>query len=154
HWAQRAVAEQPNASRAHHAVLLDHLHSLLWRLGRSLAESEHGDTTGHCAPAREHGEQRWEAGWSLSEVVRDYQILRLVLVDYLEKALNRPLLGREVMALGLALDEAITSSVANYQRSRDEHARQLERERAEQEQQRQGLLRQHAEALQEAHRRK
>src|SRR5262249_40006018 len=121
-WAARAVAEQPNAGRDHHAALLDHLPGFLWQLGRSLAEASEGDTTGHCRPARDHGEQRWEAGWSLTEVVRDYQILRLVLVDFLEEALERPLRGREVMALGLALDEAIAASVARYVRSRDEHA--------------------------------
>jgi signal transduction histidine kinase len=62
----------------------------------------------------EHGEQRWEAGWSLSEVVRDYQIMRLVILDYLDEQLDRPLTTREMMAIGLALDEASMASVDAY----------------------------------------
>lgn len=125
-WSQRAVKEQPNAKRAHHEVLLDHLPSFLSELGRGLAESGDEDADGHCKPARKHGEQRWEAGWSITEVVRDYQILRLVLVDYLEENLERPLESREVMGLGLALDEAITASVAKYMQNRDEALHQNE----------------------------
>ena len=120
-WARRAVEDQPSARRAHHADLLDHLPVFLWELGRALGE--HGEANGyrHTRPAREHGDQRWDAGWSLDEVVRDYQILRVVLVEYLEEALDRTLRSREVMALGVALDDAISASVAAYVRGRADH---------------------------------
>jgi signal transduction histidine kinase len=120
-WSRRVVAEHPDAARAHHDNLLDHLPHLLDELGQSLADSV--DVCRHCRPALEHGEQRWGAGWSLAEVVQDYQLLRLVLVEYLEEALDRRLLSREVMALNLALDEAINASVDAYGRHRDEAAR-------------------------------
>jgi signal transduction histidine kinase len=120
-WARRVVEEHPGAGRAHHGTLLDHLPHLLDELGRSLADS--GDASRHHRPARTHGEQRWEAGWSLGEVVRDYQLLRLVLVEYLEEALDRRLHAREVMALNLVLDDAINASVEAYVRHRDEAAR-------------------------------
>lgn len=110
-WAVRAVHEQPQARRAHHADLLDHLPSLLWELGESLAATDDDQSGGHCRPAERHGQTRWQAGWSLVEVVRDYQILRLVLVDHAERALRRPLHSRESMAVGLALDEAISASI-------------------------------------------
>ncbi|MGH7174112.1 MAG: hybrid sensor histidine kinase/response regulator [Gemmataceae bacterium] len=113
-WVRRAVQEQPNAARAHHQALLDHLPRLLQTLGQSLAESLNPHSTPHEAPAEEHGEQRWEVGWSLSEVVRDYQILRLVLFEYLEESLSRPLAFRESRAIDLALDEAISASAAAY----------------------------------------
>jgi signal transduction histidine kinase len=142
-WGQRALEEQQEAKRTHHETLLDHLPQFLQELGRSLAESGEDDPYKHCRPARRHGEQRWQTGWSLSEVVRDYQILRLVLLDYLEDALERPLRSREVMAIGLALDEAITASVNAYVRESAEHARQADE-----------VLRQKAEALLEADRRK
>jgi hypothetical protein len=80
-WSRRAVQEQPNAQRVHHAVLIDHLHDFLWTLGHSLMESEASKNGQHCLPATVHGEKRWETGWSLAEVVRDYQILRLVILD-------------------------------------------------------------------------
>src|SRR6266700_3756493 len=100
-WSVQAVKEQPNARRLHHQNLLDDLPRFLTELGRCLAESAERNSGQHCKPAVDHGEQRWEAGWSLGEVVRDYQILRLVLTDYLEEALERPLNGHELAAIGL-----------------------------------------------------
>jgi signal transduction histidine kinase/CheY-like chemotaxis protein len=128
-WTRRAAQEQPGAARAHYQALLDHLPLLLRKLGQSLADSLDADATPHDAPAREHGEQRWEVGWSLSEMVRDYQILRLVLIEYLEETLERPLGFREIAAINLALDEAIAASVTAYVHQRDEHVRGIEAER-------------------------
>lgn len=153
-WGRRAVEEQPNARRVHHEALLDHFSDFLQALGQSLLETDVSETNRHCQPAKIHGEERWETGWSLPEVVRDYQILRLVVLDYLQETLDRPLECREVMAIGLALDEAITASVVTYARSRDEHLRQLEEKRAELDRQVQEYLRHKADALRESDRRK
>jgi two-component system CheB/CheR fusion protein len=153
-WATRAAQEQPNARRTHHRILLDHLIDLLQALGRSLAESDDEAVSQHRRPARSHGDQRWETGWSLSEVVRDYQILRLVILDYLEEVLEEPLSPRVVMAIGLALDEAIADSVSSYVEHRDEYMRQREAERAERDRRIQEQLRHQAEALREVDRRK
>ncbi len=139
-WCRRAVEEQPHAARAHHDVLLDDLPAFLQELGRSLAEPYAEPNGWHRTSAARHGEQRWQHGWSLAEVVRDYQVLRVVILDYLEEALDRPPQGREVMAVGLALDEAISASVSRYARH--------EREAAEQRNRRE------ADALREAERRK
>jgi signal transduction histidine kinase len=119
-WAARALEEQPGAGRVHHQVLLDHFPTFLWDLGRSLVEAEPADhPCGHCRPADDHGEQRWQVGWSVTEVVRDYQLLRLVLTEFLQEALDRPLRSREVMALDVAIDDAIASSVAAYVECRE-----------------------------------
>jgi signal transduction histidine kinase/ActR/RegA family two-component response regulator len=142
-WSRRAIEEHPKAQRVHHATLLDHLPQLLQELGRSLAESSEAEPPRHCRPARQHAEQRWETGWSLAEVVKDYQLLRLVLVEYLEETLDRPLRSREIMAIGLALDDAITASVNAYMREATERSRKTDE-----------ALRQQAEALAEANRRK
>jgi len=131
-WSRRALREQPGASRVHHLALLDHLPAFLHTLGHSLADSTSPDDSPHCGPASEHGEQRWQDGWSLPEVVRDYQILRLVLFDYLEEEMERPLLFREIQAIGLALDEAIAASIVSYVQHRDDHVHRLEQERVEQ----------------------
>jgi len=153
-WTQRAVEEQPNAARTHHEALLDDLPHLLNEMARSLIESDNGKCA-HCRPAGRHGEQRWEAGWSLDEVVRDYQMLRLVIVEFLEGSLDRLLMPREVMAIGLVLDEAISASVASYVAHQKEAVRRSERERANQEKQAaEAFLRQQTEALQEADQRK
>jgi signal transduction histidine kinase/ActR/RegA family two-component response regulator len=153
-WSERAVEEQPRAKRVHHHVLHDHLPEFLRKLGRSLAESMEPHNCQHCLPASIHGEQRWDAGWSLPEVVRDFQILRLVVVGFLEESLERSLTHREVLAIGLALDEAIAASVTSYVNDRDLHLRQLESERAEGLKQAQRRLQEHAAALQDADRRK
>lgn len=153
-WVQRAIQEQPHATRVHHMALLDHLPALLEALGRSLAETEDPETSQHFIPATIHGEQRWEAGWSLSEVVRDYQILRVVILDYLNEIPEISLYPRSVLAIGLALDEAIAASVAAYLATRDENVRRLEAERVQQEKLIQDHLAQKAEVLQEVDRRK
>ena len=113
-WCQQAVAEQPTAPRVHHAILQDQLRKLLTALGHGLVVCNDQDLPQHHLIALEHGEQRREAGWSLSEVVRDYQIMRLVILDYLDEQLDRPLTTREMMAIGLALDEASMASVDAY----------------------------------------
>ena len=153
-WSERAVEEQPQAKRVHHAVLHNHLHEFLRTLGRSLAESKDPHNCQHCLPASIHGEQRWDAGWSLPEVVRDFQILRLVVVSFLEEHLDRALSHRECLAVGLALDEAIAASVTTYVKDRDQHLQELGAERALQAKQAQQRLEEQAAALQEADRRK
>jgi signal transduction histidine kinase/ActR/RegA family two-component response regulator len=146
-WTQRAAIEQPNARRLHFDALRDHLPELLRAIGRSLAAGGNGDTDAHRPPAAVHGEQRWEAGWALPEVVRDYQILRLVLLDHLDEQLNRPLTPREHMAVGLALDEAIAASVAS-------HAAFAEAEQRRRQTEREEHLKQHAATLADADRHK
>lgn len=153
-WAYRAMEEQPKAQRVHHATLLDHLRDFLLRLGKSLAESDKGFTSQHFLPAKQHGEQRWEAGWSLIEVVRDFQILRLVVFEFLDKNLGRSLRSREILAIGLALDEAIAASVHMYLKERDEYLHNLETERAREQKQAAQQLQQQADALKQADQRK
>src|SRR5262249_48945261 len=97
---------------------------------------------------------RWEEGWSLTEVVRDYQILRLVVLEFFQESLHRPLNYREVLAIGLAIDEAISASVVTYVKGRDDHLRQLEERRAEEARQVQQELEKQAAALQDADKRK
>ncbi|HEV2950319.1 MAG TPA: ATP-binding protein [Gemmataceae bacterium] len=153
-WSEEAIKQQPNATRVHHSVMLDHLRELLTSIGRGLAATKDPHTNGHCLPASRHGENRWEAGWSLPEVVRDYQILRLVILDFLEETLHRPMDGREILAIGLALDEAIAASVVMYVKGRNQFLSQLEDKRTEQDRQYQKQLQQQADALKEADRRK
>jgi signal transduction histidine kinase/ActR/RegA family two-component response regulator len=139
-WCRRAIEEQPNAKRVHYEVLRDRLPTLLRSMARSLMQSGDPEPNHHREMAIEHGEQRWDTGWSLTEVVRDYQILQLVTLEHLEKTLDRPLRYREVMAVGVLIDDAVAASITTYVASRDEYIRSMERERTE--------------ALQETNRRK
>lgn len=149
-WSRRAASEQPHARRVHHDVLLDHLTELLQKLGESLIATEAEDALKHCAPAAKHGEQRWDNGWSLPELIRDYQILRFVLTEFLEECLSRAINYREALAIGLALDDAITASVTVYVQNRDEEVAQAGQRRLEEMQRAQEQLQAHAEAMRRA----
>jgi len=132
-WCRRAIHEQPNAKRVHHKILRDQFGPLLKEMGRCLAEVNTEDGCHHQLLATEHGEQRWNAGWSLAELVRDYQILRVVVLESLEEGLERPMTMREMMAVGLTIDDSIMASVGMYVTYRDEFTRQAERQRTESE---------------------
>jgi signal transduction histidine kinase/CheY-like chemotaxis protein len=112
-WAERAKQEQPTSQRVHQDVLVDHLPAFLARLGRSLATAG-DDSAALLREAEEHGDQRWDNGWSVTELVRDYQILRVVLAEFLEEALGRRLASRESLVLNVAIDDAIAAAVAAF----------------------------------------
>jgi len=153
-WERRAAEEQPPSQRVQRDVLRDHLTELLRTLGNSLAATGAAEALQHTRPAADHGEQRFGAGWSLTELIRDYQILRLVLLEFLEESLDRALRYREVLAINLALDEAITVSVVIFVRERDEYLASLEKKRLEELQKVQEQLRIQAESLLQADRQK
>jgi signal transduction histidine kinase/ActR/RegA family two-component response regulator len=124
-WSERAKEEQPNAVHSHFEEMRNMLPELLRAIGRALAQSGRNLAIHHCLIALEHGEHRWKTGWRLAEVVRDYQILRLVILDHLDRSLEpAPLTVREAMAVGLALDEAISASVVAYVGHEDHQLRQ------------------------------
>jgi signal transduction histidine kinase len=81
------------------------------------------------------GELRWEQGEDISQVVRDCQTLRLVLMDHLDAELDAPLTREESMALSLNIDEAIDAAVSTYSeqeaRDRDGYQRELEQSNRE-----------------------
>ncbi|MBL8798596.1 MAG: response regulator [Planctomycetia bacterium] len=131
-WRERALHVQPKAPQLHREALLDHLPEFLAQLGQRLESRGHSENGPHTPSAHAHGQQRWEAGWSLSEMIRDYQLLRLVLLEYLDEALSRELDLREIMAVGLALDEAIAASVERYTAHRDEELGRLQSEHSAQ----------------------
>lgn len=119
-WSERALIEQPTADEVARAELRDQLPEWLRAVGRALAKPTAIQAGEHHAVAFEHGEQRWHVGWKLTEVVRDYQILRLVILDFLDATLPQPLQTRECMAVGLAIDEAIGASIVAFVRHRDQ----------------------------------
>ena len=85
-------------------------------------------TTGHDsdASARSHGRQRWDLGWSLEEVIRDYQVLRVVLLEHLDEQLERKLNLEEIKAIGILLDDAIQHAVVTYVEYQEHHLEESE----------------------------
>lgn len=125
-WAERAREEQPTATRAHHDVLRNELLPFLQAVGEGLRQSGNRNPSEHRIEAVEHGEQRWDNGWSLTELVRDYQILQLVILEHLERELDRLLGYREAMAVGVFIDDAIAVSIAAFVRSHEENLKAIE----------------------------
>ncbi|HSA55699.1 MAG TPA: HAMP domain-containing sensor histidine kinase [Gemmatimonadaceae bacterium] len=126
-WCVRAREEQPTAARLHRDVLRNRLSGFLGSMGQALLQAGEGDPQDHRESAMEHGEQRWETGWSLTELVRDYQILQVVVLEHLAQTLERPLGYREAMAVGVFIDDAIAASIAAYVVNRDDYLREMER---------------------------
>ena len=130
-WAERARAEQPTAARTHHDTLRNELAPYLMAVGEGLRQSGNKNPSEHRIEAGEHGEQRWDSGWSLTELVRDYQILQLVILEHLEQQLDRLLGYREAMAVGVFIDDAIAVSIAAFVRSHEQHIRAIEQANTE-----------------------
>jgi PAS domain S-box-containing protein len=113
-WSEQVLEAQATANEVYREELRDRLPAFLRSLAHSLRHGNSGDLGTHRLSAVEHGEQRWTIGWKLPDLVRDYQILRIVLVNHLNATLDRALSVREVMAIGLLLDEAIAASVVMF----------------------------------------
>ena len=128
-WCERALTHHANAVRVHDEALRNQLGPFLRSVGRGLIQAGDGEPVDHRDDALDHGEQRWDSGWSLTEVVRDYQLLQLIILEHLEKELARPLRYREVMAVGVFIDDAVAASIAAYVANRDLHFRELDRDR-------------------------
>lgn len=128
-WCALARDEQRAAQRAHQVVLRDELPEFLELVGTSLTKQGAAGRAPQNA-AKAHGSQRWESGWSLSELVRDYQLLRLVVLEFLEEKLQRPLYYREAMAVGIFMDDAIEASIERYTAHREDALKRGEDERA------------------------
>lgn len=127
-WSQRIREIFPATQRLHEVALRDHLPQLLQAIAGQLSSTD-AEHAPHREPAQVHGETRWDDGWSISDVVHDYLLLRLVLLEYLEHALSRPLQMSEVMAIGLVLDETIAASVAAYEKGREQFFQGIQQQR-------------------------
>jgi signal transduction histidine kinase/ActR/RegA family two-component response regulator len=112
-WETRTREEHPDANRLHREILIDNLPGFLKKLGESLAKAGQ-ELEDPRSEAIEHGDQRWDNGWSITELVRDYQIMRMVLIDFLEEGLQRQLTTREMLVLNLTIDDAIAAAVAAF----------------------------------------
>ena len=76
-WARRAALEQPHARRVHHDVLLDHLSTFLWQMGRNVGLTDAQMDTVRPVPLVEVAFHVWEnlartrhwiAGWLATSV--------------------------------------------------------------------------------------
>jgi signal transduction histidine kinase/ActR/RegA family two-component response regulator len=128
-WCDHAEVEIPDARHVHRETLRDQLPRFIAAMGQTLVDDVDATQPAYFQPALEHGEQRWNSNWSLSALVRDYQLLQLVILEYLEEWLDRPLDCREVMAVSVYVHDAIAASITTYVETRDAYIHKLDKER-------------------------
>ena len=124
-WSLLALETHPNTDPARHAEMRNSLPDLLEALADALGDGQVEGNSRCGLLAVEHGEQRWQVGWQVTEVVQDYQLLRLVILDHLGELPGSPLTVRSAMAICSRLDEAIGASVATYSNGKEQTLREL-----------------------------
>lgn len=117
-WIRRAAREFDYGGDHTRDELVDDFPSLLEAIGTDVFDWNGRDESSVAAIARKHGRERWKQDFELSDVVRDYQILRSVLIEFLCEALDRQgdltLTRPENLLLNKVLDESIVASVETY----------------------------------------
>lgn len=113
-WSVRARSENSEANASYRDELRNRLPGFVQAMGAALRRVDTSATGEHRLLAVEHGEQRWQIGWTLASVVADYQILRTVLLERLDQEMERGLDLTEAMAVGYFLDDAIQAAVVTF----------------------------------------
>ena len=112
-WMDKARQELDTASNAHRETLKDMIPEFLKALGVELCKPGE-EMVARDIIARDHGLQRFDVGWNLNEVVADYQLLQIVLFEYIGNRLKRSFTITEINTIGAYLDEAIMVAVVTF----------------------------------------
>jgi signal transduction histidine kinase/ActR/RegA family two-component response regulator len=114
------------------SVLIDHIPGFLDEICEELSRFEARTSQEAIelrTSARQHGEQRWQSGYDLQAVVREYGALRHAIFEA-ARAANLVINGEESETLARYLNLGIAGATAEYVRSREEQlkARQADLE--------------------------
>lgn len=105
--------------------IIDHLRQFLdgfvERLRQSSEAGAHDDTTVRDSSARHHGGQRWLLGLPLDALVREYGVLRAVIVGVVKESGCQPSID-EWNVLTMCLTVGIAEAVTEYVRRREQEA--------------------------------
>jgi two-component system, OmpR family, phosphate regulon sensor histidine kinase PhoR len=123
---QREVALLPGAEQLDGPTITDHIPQLLTELSTNL-KSDRSEATPILSPP-EHGVQRWQVGFDITEVVAEYSILRTCLARLAEKY-NLPLTNQAGRIVNTVFDNAVAQATKAYatnmtielQKRREEH---------------------------------
>lgn len=113
-WEHASRKEHPEAADEQRQSLRNSLPEFLTRFGEKLAS---GVNEVPRSFAVEHGIQRWEIGWDIGSLARDFMILRRTLIRRFQTALDIDL--DDIMAISAAIDEAVAVSISAYVESRE-----------------------------------
>ncbi len=106
-WEELIEKYLPTSSRTIHRVeLRDHLPQFLDKLSQDLIAGREGRDAATQPVARQHGIQRWQQGWELELVIRDYQLLLHAIITVVSEQFTRDLTNVETQNLTKLLQEA------------------------------------------------
>ena len=131
-WFVRAGEEQLHAAAHQRKDAMDELLGMLQTLARRLRAQSGEALRGATELARHHGRQRFELGWGVVELVRDYEILHGVVLEHLGSALGELLSYRQAMVIATVMDVAVGQAVECYnQKVQQKLEEQVKRQQAE-----------------------
>src|SRR5690606_19415011 len=87
-WYQRADAEQIHDSEKDRREVMDDLRSMLQAIGGRLRAQSSKAFSEATVIARDHGRQRAHFGWNIVNLIKDYEILHGVVLEYLGETLK------------------------------------------------------------------
>ncbi len=104
------------------SLLVDHIPVFLGEIAEGLANSRAGGAPGDAADtsntAPAHGRQRWQLGYDLASLVREYGILRHAIMESADASALR-LTNEEFDMLGKCLTVGVAEAAVEYSRFRD-----------------------------------
>ena len=131
-WLRRAERVFDYGGDRSRDELVDDFPDLMRAIGDDLVDWD-GETDSEVkAIAETHGRERWEQGFEIADVIRDYQILRATTTEHLclrleqmeQVTLTRP----ESLLINKILDESIVASVVTFSKYRVEADERLRAE--------------------------
>lgn len=122
-WEEEALRENPEAGMEQREAMRNRVPDFLRSVGERLLGHDPAVPRSY---ASEHGTHRWQLGWSIESLVRDYLILRRLVVAGVREAIGLSI--GESMILSSIFDEATATSVAAYVEMRDDELRQKNEE--------------------------
>ena len=104
----------------HRATLRDHLPQYLVKLSNDLEAGRDGREATSKPAARQHALQRWQQGWELELVVRDYQLMFHAIVNVASESLTRELSCLETQNLNKLLQDSCIAAIRAFNSFRSE----------------------------------
>jgi two-component system sensor histidine kinase/response regulator len=114
-WEEIVGRELPFPERsAHRSELRNNLPEYLKALAKDLQIGRQGRDAKATPAARQHGIQRWQLGWDLELVVRDYQLLLHAIIDQANQTMGRMVTTGEMQNLTRLLQDANLEAIRGY----------------------------------------
>lgn len=119
-WTEKVASDRRvnSDARLSYVQLIDHVPQIVEELREAIARGDREAPM--MTQGREHGRQRWRQGYELKEVVRELTLLRVTLVEFLERysgALPKRTpeeITRSLNRINLYMDDEIYRTVEAY----------------------------------------